>query len=81
MRVEEIEREEFLECGTTADLTDIDYDEPTIKNFETTLGKNELELLGKDFNDGVGFFNSKMDIEVIYKDTPHYEMKKYQAST
>ena len=77
MRVEDVERDELLDFGTTADLTDIDYDEPDTKVFETQLKDNELELLGKDFNDGVGFFSSKMDIEVIYKDTPHFELKKY----
>ena len=35
MRVEEIDREEFLDLQNTADITDIDYDEPASKTFET----------------------------------------------
>ena len=35
MRVEDVERDELLDFQTTADLTDIDYDEPDTKIFET----------------------------------------------
>ena len=49
MKVEEIDRDEFLELQNTADLTDIDYDEPYSKTFESKMTKNEMELLGKEF--------------------------------
>ena len=77
MKVEEYSRDEFLKFDSTAEVTDIDYDEPLSKTFETHLSKNEMELLGKEFNDGIDFFTTKLDIEVIYKDTPHYELKKF----
>ena len=80
MRVEEIEREEFLELQTTGDITDIDYEELPSKTFETQLEKVELEMLGKEFNDGAGFFTSKLDVEALFKDTPAYDLKMYQAS-
>ena len=80
MRVEDVDRKELMDFQTTADLTDIDYDEPDTKEFETQLTSNDLEILGKDFNDGVGFFTNKLDIELIYKETPHFDIRRYQAS-
>lgn len=74
-KIQEIEREEFVEIENTADLTDVEYDEPENKKFETKLKENELELIGKDFNDGIGFFVNKDDIDVIYEGTPHYGIK------
>ena len=35
MRVEEVEREEMLEIGTTGDITEIDYEEPASRQFES----------------------------------------------
>ena len=56
MRVEEIDKEEFVEMENTAEITDIDYDEPDSKQFETQIKRHEYELLGKDFADGLAFY-------------------------
>jgi hypothetical protein len=49
MRVEEIDKSEFVELESTAEITDIDYDEPDSKKFESQIKRHEYELLGKDF--------------------------------
>lgn len=56
MRIEEIDKTEFLELETTGELTEIDYDEPDSKQFETQIKRHEYELLGKEFNDGIAFY-------------------------
>ena len=58
-------------------MTDIDYDAPASRQFESQIKKSEYELLGTDFNDGMGFFQSKLDIDIIYGDTPHHGLKSY----
>ena len=37
MRVEEIDKSEFVEIENTNEITDIDYDEPDSKKFETQI--------------------------------------------
>ena len=41
---------------TTGDLTEIDYDEPASKKFESQIKRHEFELLGKEFSDGMAFY-------------------------
>ena len=36
-RIEEIERDEFVEIENTADLTEVEYDEPDSRKFKTHL--------------------------------------------
>lgn len=76
MRVEEIDRAELLELENTADLTEIDYDEPDSRQFESQIQRHEYELLGKDFSDGIAFYTGKEELDIIYKDTPLFKEKK-----
>ena len=56
MRIEEINKEELLELEATGELTEIDYDEPPSRTFDSQIKRHEYELLGKEFNDGLAFY-------------------------